>query len=319
MPRGCGAACWPGPVTQPSRTTPWRRRSQGPAPRSSSPPARALDLANGLPGGRGLAEGSPTPHRAERRTQLCARRGPRRTGPGARHPPGRPAGRRRPPLLRRSPGARGRRGPEHDDRGRQGPSIAWDTGCVRLAADAIRILVGGAVLTVRGDLALHSDPGDESCRTLEAVWQESGTEQRVSVYLEADADDWWVSELRTYDGRPVPDRITYPGRSSDAAGRGVRRRRAPERWLGRCPGPRRVDRDDAERARFRAGLGARDVHVPCRWRGIRSRQHTCRGADDVAAPGRVARPELRVRGAHGAGPRGGSSHHPHPPERRGVG
>jgi hypothetical protein len=34
---------------------------------------------------------------------------------------------------------------------------------------------------------------------------------RLNLYLDADEDSWWVRELRTYDGQPVPDWITYPG------------------------------------------------------------------------------------------------------------
>jgi hypothetical protein len=34
---------------------------------------------------------------------------------------------------------------------------------------------------------------------------------RLNLYFEAGVDKWWVRELRTYDGQPVPDWITYPG------------------------------------------------------------------------------------------------------------
>ena len=34
---------------------------------------------------------------------------------------------------------------------------------------------------------------------------------RVYLYLAADEDSWWVRELRTYDGQPTPDWITFPG------------------------------------------------------------------------------------------------------------
>lgn len=98
-----------------------------------------------------------------------------------------------------------------------GPAIAWDTGCVQLTADSLRITtdLDGAdrqVFSASGALqSLVSDPGDETRRTLEATWHELGTEVRLNLYLAADATSWWISELRTDDGQPIPDWITYPG------------------------------------------------------------------------------------------------------------
>ena len=99
-----------------------------------------------------------------------------------------------------------------------GPSIAWSTVCVSLSADWMRIRPDvrgddpGLVFTAGSEVvALNSDPGGETYRTLEATRMEHGSEMRLNLYLKADAERWWVSELRTYDGQPTPDWITYPG------------------------------------------------------------------------------------------------------------
>jgi hypothetical protein len=99
-----------------------------------------------------------------------------------------------------------------------GGPIDWDTGCVRFTADWLRIQADAAtdepdqVFTADGvAVSLDSDPGSDTYRTLEATWYEGASEMRLNLYFEADADRWWVRELRTYDGQPVPDWITYPG------------------------------------------------------------------------------------------------------------
>lgn len=99
-----------------------------------------------------------------------------------------------------------------------GGPIDWDTGCVQFRADWLRIQPDAAtdepdhIFTADGvAVSLNSDPGSDTYRTLEATWYEGASEMRVNLYFEADADRWWVRELRTYDGQPVPDWITYPG------------------------------------------------------------------------------------------------------------
>jgi hypothetical protein len=95
--------------------------------------------------------------------------------------------------------------------------IDWDTGCVQLTAAWLRIYPDTAGddpsqnFTVQDPVMLSSDPGSDTYRTLEATWQEGGSEMRLFLYFAADDDSWWVRELRTYDGQPTPDWITYPG------------------------------------------------------------------------------------------------------------
>lgn len=94
--------------------------------------------------------------------------------------------------------------------------IDWDTGCVHLTAGEMRIVPdvpgeGPDQIFTGERVAVKSDPGDYTYRTLEATWLEDGSEMRVNLYLAADEDNWSVRELRTYDGQPTPDWITFRG------------------------------------------------------------------------------------------------------------
>jgi len=92
------------------------------------------------------------------------------------------------------------------------PRIVWDSGIVRLTADAIRITAGGQVFTAQvPDVSIHSDPGNATSRTLEVEWQEQGREQRVFLYLAADTVSWWVSELRVLDGTAQAEWVAFQG------------------------------------------------------------------------------------------------------------
>lgn len=89
------------------------------------------------------------------------------------------------------------------------PAIVWDSGSVRLEADDFEIRVGDKVFHGVGPMAVESDPGGQDYRTLELVWQEQGVEQRMNLYFEADEDEWWISEIRTYDGFEQGEWINY--------------------------------------------------------------------------------------------------------------
>jgi hypothetical protein len=89
------------------------------------------------------------------------------------------------------------------------PAIVWDSGAARLEADSYKILAGDSVFTGVGPADVDSDPGDPTYRTLEIVWQEQGVEQRMNLYLAADETDWWVTEIRTYDGFADGEWINY--------------------------------------------------------------------------------------------------------------
>jgi hypothetical protein len=92
------------------------------------------------------------------------------------------------------------------------PAIAWDSGIVRLTADAIRITAGGQVFTAQvPGISIHSDPGNATARTLEVEWREHDREQRVFLSLAADTVSWWVAELRVLDGTPQADWVAVRG------------------------------------------------------------------------------------------------------------
>jgi hypothetical protein len=62
-----------------------------------------------------------------------------------------------------------------------------------------------------GDVAVHSDPGWSSYTTLEVTWLDDGIEMRVFLYFASDGADWWISEMRTYNGDPSGEWITSTG------------------------------------------------------------------------------------------------------------
>jgi hypothetical protein len=79
-------------------------------------------------------------------------------------------------------------------------SIGWTTEHVALAADDFQLEVNDLVF---GEdvwpQSLDSNPGVDRW-TLEVVWYEHDLEQRLNMYFESDGSDWWVREVRTYDG-----------------------------------------------------------------------------------------------------------------------
>ena len=77
----------------------------------------------------------------------------------------------------------------------------WDTGLVSLEANSVKINAGGTTFQPPVDASLNSDPGSATYRTLEMGWLQQGVEMRLYFYLAADSQNWWVSEIRTYDGR----------------------------------------------------------------------------------------------------------------------
>lgn len=84
-----------------------------------------------------------------------------------------------------------------------GNPVAWSTPYAALTADDFAIDAGGRRFTAaNAQVAIHSDPGDATYRTLELSWTEQGVEMRLFLYFAADAREWWVTEIRTYDGLP---------------------------------------------------------------------------------------------------------------------
>jgi hypothetical protein len=93
--------------------------------------------------------------------------------------------------------------------GAGGRVFGWQSGVVRMEADRVAIEVGGRVFQAPANARVRSDPGTPTYRTLEMAWNEAGVEMRLNVYFAADDDEWWVTEIRTYDGHPNGDWIHY--------------------------------------------------------------------------------------------------------------
>lgn len=79
--------------------------------------------------------------------------------------------------------------------------LHWQTDVVDFRAAAFRLAIGDELFTTAGSrLMVDSFPGDRRYWTLEVEWLEHGVEQRMDWDFAADGSDWWVSQLRTYDG-----------------------------------------------------------------------------------------------------------------------
>lgn len=85
--------------------------------------------------------------------------------------------------------------------GSNGNAVHWTTEVVDLQASDFWIQADGQRFTsAAAEVAVRSDPGNATYRTLEATWQEHGVEMRLNLYFGGDESSWWVSEIRTYDG-----------------------------------------------------------------------------------------------------------------------
>jgi hypothetical protein len=90
--------------------------------------------------------------------------------------------------------------------------VRAETRQVSLTADLLTIEAGGEVFNGAGaDMSVRSDAGDAHRQTLELEWVEEGVEMRMNMYFVADGKDWWVNEIRTYDGAVPSDWIHYKG------------------------------------------------------------------------------------------------------------
>jgi len=92
------------------------------------------------------------------------------------------------------------------------PTIRWETDQVSLRADTFSVEANDRVFTTQGaPLGADSDPGGSDYWTLEVTWLEQDREQRLNMYFGSDGTDWWVDEIRTYDGYKRGEWIYYEG------------------------------------------------------------------------------------------------------------
>jgi hypothetical protein len=80
------------------------------------------------------------------------------------------------------------------------PSVGWATDRAALTADDFRLEVNDLVFGQDVWPRVVSDPGSSDYWTLEVTWTEHDLEQRLNMYFGSDGSDWWVDEIRTYDG-----------------------------------------------------------------------------------------------------------------------
>jgi hypothetical protein len=93
----------------------------------------------------------------------------------------------------------------------------WHTQVAALEADSVAIDAGGRTFSVPANADVASDPGDSTYRTLELTWTDQGVEQRLFIYFAADSTNWWVSEMRTYNGAQQAQWIYYSASQVKAA------------------------------------------------------------------------------------------------------
>ena len=86
-------------------------------------------------------------------------------------------------------------------RGSAGVPVHWQTDAVDLQADAFSLAVNGLVFTIDGtEPTVQADPGSPGSPVLELAWVEHGVKQRMVWSFFHDDSDWWVGEIRAYDG-----------------------------------------------------------------------------------------------------------------------
>lgn len=145
-------------------------------------------------------------------------------------------------------------------------AIIWQTSLASLEADAISIETGERVFTAATNrFQVNSDPGSGTYRTLEVSWFENDREMRLNLYFAADAANWWVSELRVYDGRPRSEWVSFAGPLFRTA-RGQSFAGDIELSGGNAHGPVTLRIDGARLSAFVPGTGPRPFEN-CRFIG----------------------------------------------------
>lgn len=89
---------------------------------------------------------------------------------------------------------------------------------VRLQAAELTVDTGARIYSPTGDeVTASGDPGspptgnERGYTTLELTWFEHDVEMRINLYFASDGTDWWVTEIRTYDGADPGEWITMLG------------------------------------------------------------------------------------------------------------
>lgn len=91
----------------------------------------------------------------------------------------------------------------------------WSTPTVRAWFESLTVETAGLTFTppqgLSDELSVGSDPGDDTYTTLEATWFQHDREMRMNLYFTADDSDWWVNEIRVYDGEEQAEWVEWTG------------------------------------------------------------------------------------------------------------
>lgn len=78
----------------------------------------------------------------------------------------------------------------------------FETPTVMMDATSVEVITADRGWVPTDDVVAHSDPGmPNEYTTLELSWHDNGVEQRMYMYFQSNGIDWWVREIRTYDGQ----------------------------------------------------------------------------------------------------------------------
>lgn len=82
----------------------------------------------------------------------------------------------------------------------------FETPTVMMDATSVEVITADRGWVPTDDVVVHSDPGmANEYTTLELTWHDDGIEQRMYMYFQSNGIDWWVREIRTYDGQADGD------------------------------------------------------------------------------------------------------------------
>lgn len=83
-----------------------------------------------------------------------------------------------------------------------GAGFHFETPTVVMDAASIEVIAADRSWVPTDDVVVDGDPGmPNESGSLELSWHDNGIEQRINLYFQSDGTDWWVNEIRTYDGQ----------------------------------------------------------------------------------------------------------------------
>jgi hypothetical protein len=92
------------------------------------------------------------------------------------------------------------------------PPLEVVTPYSRLRAQEFAIEIGDRRFTsLSGRVGADTAAGDAHSQTLELFWSQHGVPMRWYLYFASDGRDWWATEMRTYNGQPDGEWVTFTG------------------------------------------------------------------------------------------------------------